>query len=223
MNEDLQNEMYLHPAGATVRHSSIFTHLVSYKNDFQLSEEFIDKWVVPFYMNIRDTSGSWTEEIKHLKNEITEEVILALLGDFNWRTRTVGAYLSAVKNHEHHIDIIGTHFLKSEVCYAGDLYALILAFYNNEKTMEYLDQYLNYYLQKPHLYFDQESVLQTVVYLDRINKTNHFAKYTDDWKKMQEYRNGGFPVHKSYNVYNISTEQLSSQISLLYELRKCCL
>lgn len=221
MNEDLQNQMYLHSAGATVRHSSIFTHLESYKNDFTLSQEFIDKWVIPFYMKIRYTSGSWTEELKQLKDEITEEVILALLGDFNWRTRTVGAYLSALKNYENHIDI-GTHFLKSEVCYAGDLYALILAFYNNEKSMEYLDQYLTYYLQQPHLDFDQESVLETVAYLDQFNKTNHLLKYTDDWENMTEYRNRGSKTDESFEIQASDISRISAQIQLLKELQEYC-
>ncbi|MFN1217404.1 DUF6000 family protein [Chryseobacterium kwangjuense] len=178
--------MNLHSAGATVRHSSAFDHLKSYKNNFQLSKEFIDQWVLPFYMEIRHTSGSWIENIKELKDEITEEVTAALLGDFNWRTRTVGAYLSAVKNYKHQIDIIGVHFLKSEVCYAGDLYALVFAFYNNDKTINYLNQYLDYYLQKPQLYFDQESVMETLVYLDSINETNNFEKHAFQWEKMLE-------------------------------------
>lgn len=222
MNEDFQNEMSLHSAGATVRHSSIFTHLESYRNNFLLSQEFIDQWVLPFYMKIRHPSGSWAEEIKDLKGEITEEVTLNLLGDFNWRTRTVGAYLSAVKNYQNQIDIIGTHFLKSEVCYSGDLYALILAFYNNEKTMEYLDQYLTYYLQKPHLYFDQENVLETVAYLDQVNKTNHLLKYVDQWKNMTEYRNRGYKIEESFEIQDSRINRITEQVHLLKELQEYC-
>lgn len=247
MSEDLQNSMNLHSAGATVRHSSAFDHLKSYKNNFQLSKEFIDQWVLPFYMNIRHTSGSWIEDIKELKDEITEEVTAALLGDFNWRTRTVGAYFSAIKNYDHQLDIIGVHFLKSEVCYAGDLYAMVFAFYNNDKTINYLNQYLDYYLQQPQLYFDQESVMETVVYLDTINGTNNFEKHAFQWEKMLEKRKEISKINhlQTANMieqqegkakaeefltavnafkfnYNIDTERLTAPLQLLKELNNYC-
>lgn len=245
MNENRQNEINLHSAGATVRHRSDFNHLKSHKNDFELSKEFIDQWVLPFYMEMRHTSGSWIEDMKQLKDEITEEVTLALLGDFNWRTRTVGAYLSAIKNYENQIDIIGVHLLKSEVCYAGDLYALVFAFYNNQKTIDYLNQYLDYYLQKPQLYFDQERVMETLVYLDGINGTNNFSKHLNQWEKMLQDRH---EISKIRNLqtaeiikqqegkvkaeeflkatnnfkfkYNLDTEWITEQIHLLKELRE---
>ncbi|HBV16089.1 DUF6000 family protein [Chryseobacterium carnipullorum] len=245
MNENRQNEINLHSAGATVRHRSDFDHLKSHKNDFELSKEFIDQWVLPFYMEMRHTSGSWIEDMKLLKDKITEEVTLALLGDFNWRTRTVGAYLSAIKNYENQIDIIGVHLLKSEVCYAGDLYALVFAFYNNQKTIDYLNQYLDYYLQKPQLYFDQERVMETLVYLDGINGTNNYSKHLTQWEKMLQDRH---EISKIRNLqtaeiikqqegkvkaeeflkatnnfkfkYNLDTEWITEQIHLLKELRE---
>jgi hypothetical protein len=245
MNDDLKNQMNLHSAGATVRHASIFNHLETYQNDFQLTQEFVNKWVIPLYMKIRHTDdNSWVDYIKQLKNEITEEVTLALLGDFNWRTRIVGAYLSALKNYENQIDIIGIHLLKSEVCYAGDLYATILAFYNQPKTLEYLNQYLEYYLQKPELYFDQESVLEAVAYLDTVNRTSNLSKHLNQWNAMLESRGeiskirniqiatiieeqeGKDKAQKYLNSLNqviinpeLNIKRISEQIDLLNELR----
>ncbi|WP_415326086.1 DUF6000 family protein [Chryseobacterium sp. MMS23-Vi53] len=246
MNNDLQNEMELHSAGATVRHASIFNHLETYRNDFQLTQEFINKWVIPLYMKIRHTNDNeWVEYLKQLKDEITEEVTLTLLGDFNWRTRTIGAYLSALKNYENQIDIIGVHLLKSEVCYAGDLYAMVLAYYNTPQTIEYLNQYLDYYLQKPDLYFDQESVLETVAYLDIINQTDHLSKHLNQRNTMLEKRGEISKIRniqvariieeqegkdkaqkflKSLNhvIVNpeLNTKRISEQVEFLNELRK---
>ncbi|MDN5479807.1 MAG: DUF6000 family protein [Chryseobacterium sp.] len=245
MNENRQNEINLHSAGATVRHRSDFDHLKSHKNDFELSKEFIDQWVLPFYMEMRHTSGSWIEDMKQLKDEITEEVTLALLGDFNWRTRTVGAYLSTIKNYENQIDIIGVHLLKSELCYAGDLYALVFAFYNNQKTIDYLNQYLDYYLQKPQLYFDQERVMEALVYLDGINGTNNYSKHLTQWEKMLQERHEISKIRNRQTAeiiklqegkvkaeeflkatnnfkfkYNLDTEWITEQIHLLKELRE---
>ncbi|MEI3791317.1 MULTISPECIES: hypothetical protein [unclassified Chryseobacterium] len=67
MNENLQNEINLHSAGATIRHQSAFDHLKSHQNDFQLDQEFIDKWVLPFYMKIWNTSGLWITDIKNIQ------------------------------------------------------------------------------------------------------------------------------------------------------------
>jgi hypothetical protein len=43
MDRNLEDEMRLHSAGATVRHVSVFDHLETYHNNFELSKEFIDK------------------------------------------------------------------------------------------------------------------------------------------------------------------------------------
>jgi tetratricopeptide (TPR) repeat protein len=246
MDDNLQNQISLHSAGATVRHLSSFDHLDSYRNDFELSSEFITKWVRPFYMNIRNLDDtSWIEHIKQLTPEITEEVTLALLGDFNWRTRLVGAYLSAVKNYENQIDIIGVHLLKSEVCCVGDLYAIVLAFYNNAKSNQYLNMYLEYYLHKPKLYFDQERVLEAVIYLDSINSTDHLLEHIDHWKdmlkkrevisnisnnqiaKMLEELQGKEKAEEYLNAvknitfqYNLNNKYISKQIEILKELRE---
>lgn len=190
MDEDLKKQIELHSAGAIVRHQSPFEKLISHKNKSELSSDFIEKWVNPFYMSIGHyNDNTWIDKILDISNEITQEVTLKLLGDFNWRTRLVGAYFSTVKNYQKQIDIIGIHFLKSEVCCVGHIYSLILAFYNNEKTNGYLHSYLKYYLKKPELYFDQESVLESIVYLDKINGTNFYSEYSKSWHDLNTERN----------------------------------
>ena|SRR6218665_2167684 len=190
MGNGLENQMELHSKGAIVRHKSSFEDLTTYQNSAELNQEFIDKWVNPFYMRIGHYyDNGWIEEVELISSEITEVITLKLLGDFNWRTRLVGAYFSAVKNYQSQIEIIGTHFLKSEVCCVGHIYALILAFYNSDKTINILETYLDYYLEKPELYFDQESALEAIVYLDEINGTNLFEKFEKKWIKLNLMRN----------------------------------
>lgn len=101
-----------------MRHQSPFDKVISHKNKSELSSDFVEKWVNPFYMSIGHHSDeSWVENVINISNEITEEITLNLLGDFNWRTRLVGAYFSAVKNYQNQIDIIGVYFLKSVLCW----------------------------------------------------------------------------------------------------------
>ncbi len=190
MDENLNEQIELHSAGATVRHVSDFHNLKSHKNDFELTQEFIDKWVIPFYMEIGNYyDNGWIENIRQISSEITREITLKLLGDFNWRTRLVGAYFSAIKGYKEQIEIIGIHFLKSEVCCVGHIYAFVLAAYNDDRTLQYLTTYLDYYLQKPELYFDQENVMEAVAYLDKVNGTSNINDYLEKWADLQKARN----------------------------------
>jgi hypothetical protein len=187
--DDFNEMARLHSAGATTRHISAFDSLPTYKNDQDLTSAFIEKWAVPYYMKIASRGNSkWVDAIKEIKGEITADICLSLLGDFNWRTRLVGSYFAAVKNYRDLIDIIGTHLLKSEVCCVGHIYALTLAYFNEENGINYLNKYLEYYLAKPSLYFDQKIVLEAVLYLDNQNKTDLFSKHLDNWKSLQEER-----------------------------------
>lgn len=191
----------------------------------------------------------WVDEVFDISSEITEEVILKLLGDFNWRTRLVGAYFSAIKNYQSQIDIIGVHFLKSEVCCVGHIYALILAFYNSEKAIQLLEKYLDYYLEKPELYFDQESALEAIIYLDKINNTNLFQRFEKKWINLNKMRNElekekainlsrfiekeqGKQASEKYlkevlsaknKIKSIDTEYIKTQIQIIQNLQKLCI
>src|SRR5690606_22239943 len=85
--------------------------------------------------------------------------------------------------------IIGIHLLKSEVCYAGSEYAITLASFNSERSVYYLNQYLEYYLTKPELYFDQGSVIIALKYLDELNSTNNTEKHLRNWESFIIWRN----------------------------------
>ncbi|MBU4537170.1 MAG: hypothetical protein KJ689_01155 [Bacteroidetes bacterium] len=250
MDANLNEEIRLHSAGATVRHKTNFDNLKSHNNNFELNQEFIDKWVNPFYMTIGNyNDNNWVESIKQIHEEITPEITLTLLGDFNWRTRLVGAYFSAIKDYKEQIEIIGTHFLKSEVCCVGHIYALVFAFYNNEKSIKYLTEYLDYYLQKPELYFDQESALEALSYIDTTNGTSYCEKFSQSWIKLQQDRQElsklraievsriieqqeGKEVAENYlkNINSIKSEvkmtfnieYTTQQIEIMKELKKYC-
>jgi len=186
--DNLNENARLHSAGATVRHTTPFDSLTTFKNEGELTGKFIRKWAVPYYMEICSDNSEWITSLRQIKNEITEDISLALLGDFNWRTRLMGTYFAAVKGYEGLIDIIGTHLLKSELCCVGHIYALVLTFFNNEKSIYYLNNYLDYYLTKPFLYFDQKDVMEALLYLDKVNNTAHFNDHLANWNKLQQER-----------------------------------
>lgn len=138
--------------------------------------------MIPFYFNLAKTDNEWIEKYAELLPIITDEVILKNLGDFNWRTRSTGAFFAALKGKVEFIEIIGNHLLKSEVCYAGKTYAKTLASFNDEVGNQYLEKYLDYYLKQPYLYFDQTPVFRAVKYLDKVNGTDNLKKHLKSWE-----------------------------------------
>ncbi len=157
---DQATEVALHMAGATSRSHSPFEQLAAHRNPEELSNEFIDKWVMPFYMvSLARLDDQTFAAFVQATKEITPAIVRQLLGDFNWRPRIVGAYFAAIKGYEELTDILGVHLLQSEVCYAGAGYVLAFATFQNDRAQDYLKAYLDYYLTRPDLWYDQADVL----------------------------------------------------------------
>ena len=214
--ENLSN-IALHSTGATVRHKNPFEHLTSYVNSVEISQKFREEWVIPFYFELNNYSDEWINKTIELKSKISEEIILQNLGDFDWRTRSTGSYFAAIKNFTYLENIIGTHLLKSEVCYAGSEYALTLASFNTEKSVDFFDQYLEYYLKQPQLYFDQHSVITALKYLDETNNTNYTEKHLDSWRKCLAWRDQDRVVRLQSlkNMVPDKIEEIDKQINEL--------
>src|SRR4051812_48164581 len=96
---DETDEIALHVAGATVRHRNPFENIDVSRNREELTEEFIDKWVVPFYMNsLSNLDNATIKNFADTATVINIEIVKQLLGDFDWRTRITGAYFAAINN-----------------------------------------------------------------------------------------------------------------------------
>lgn len=217
MKKENLTDIQLHLAGATVRHKNPFEELISYVNKVEITQGFREEWVIPFYFDLNNKSDEWIEKMIQLKPKIKEEIILQNLGDFDWRTRSTGSYFAAIKESIHLESIIGTHLLKSEVCYAGSEYALTLASFNTSQSVDFFDRYLDYYLKQPQLYFEQGSVITALKYLDEINNTNNIAKHLKNWQAFLFWRDKA-QVENLKNLKNIvpdKSEDIDKQIEEL--------
>jgi hypothetical protein len=208
---DKEDAIKLHVAGATVRAQTPFSNLQSLENGYQLTPDFLAEWVRPFYHEIGHTDQQWVKILTSRKSGITEEVISKCLGDFNWRTRQTGAFFSAITNQKQFIKPIGEHLLKSEVCYAGGVYCMVLASFNTKDCVDYLNTYLNYYLTRTDLWFDQREAMEAILYLDKINQTQYFERHQHLWLKFIE--------NKTNWNRDIATTNLEAQLALIEKVR----
>lgn len=212
MNDKEIESLKQHVAGATVQHRSPFDDLQSFKNEIPLTKEFIDSWIIPFYSNLLHTDSKWINQLQAVKKALIPYIIEKSLGDFNWRTRQTGAFFSAITNQTQFIDIIGTHLLKSEVCYAGRVYCQVFASFNLPECVDYLNTYLDYYLKKSDLWFDQREAMEAILYLDKLNSTNHFDRHINNWIE--------FVKNKHNWSKEIKTENLEKRLNVIQTVRQ---
>lgn len=208
---NLYEQLKRHVAGGGFIHKIPFEDLHSYKNEEDLSPEFRDTWSAPFYMNIGGTNQVLVDQLIDVRDKISYEIVLKLLGDFDWRTRLTGAFFAAIKGFKELTDVMGTHFLKSELTYVGKVYAYTFASFNTPEAIGYLERYLDYYLLKPDLWFDQREAMEALTYLDKINQTNLAAKHRHNWLNFVKKKNNW--------KKEINLEEIEAQMKLIEKLK----
>jgi hypothetical protein len=174
------DEIALHVSCATVRHRNPFESIEVNRNDFELNQDFINKWVAPFYspgLGIVDEDK--IAAFANASSEIDNSIVAKLLGDFNWRTRITGAFFAAIKKYVELEDQIGKHLLKSEVVYAGAGYCLALAIFGTDTSKDFLKKYLEYYLDRKDLSFDQAYAFCALEYVDKDAANILYKKYQE--------------------------------------------
>lgn len=206
---DVDQQIALHVAGATVRHGSPFSALEVPPSSGPLDARFIAKWCEPYYlMDPTRLDADIVRRLRSAWNELDESVVLRLLGDFNWRPRIVGAYFVALKGFRFG-DEIGRLLLRSDVCYAGGGYCLALALANDSRGLGYLRQYLDYYLHQPQLWFDQGDAMGAIALLDRLNGTDVLSSYLPAWSAFVGNK-PNWNLDKSIDWFRLRYEGLAS-------------
>ena len=152
-----------------------------------LPPEIADRWVRPLYMRLaqQDTTATRNEVFDLLAGlcpDMTVDVARALLGNRNWRSRTVGAHVAACKDLRELTEWIGRLLLRSDLCYAGRAYCVALAHFNTPESIGFLLEYLHYYLGQVDLWYDQDEAMAAIAYLDGRNGTGNLASMKPRWQ-----------------------------------------
>ncbi|CCA60365.1 MULTISPECIES: DUF6000 family protein [Streptomyces] len=96
---------------------------------------------------------------------VTDAELDALL-NYEWRSRLTAAWLIGVDRRASYRERIGTLLLDSEVCFAGVGYCFALARLGTRADAELLVAYLDRYLARPELDYDQAAALGALLRLD---------------------------------------------------------
>ena len=172
---------------AAVGHSSPFGQLEVPARHDDPTPGFIKRWIEPFYMlNLWKDSDAFVAAVCRVAPHLNETVTGELLSYFNWRPRLVGAYFVAVKRFAAFEEQIGRLLLRSDLTYAGTGYCAALASLNSAASVALLEEYLDYYLTRADLWFDQGVAMAALGYLDQQNRTTRRARFESQWHRFIE-------------------------------------
>ncbi|GGW60841.1 DUF6000 family protein [Streptomyces galilaeus] len=116
---------------------------------------------------------------------------LGILLEGGWRERKTAAWLVAVAHRTEFRDLIGRLLLASGGPYAGAAYCVALAKFGSPADAELLCAYLDHYLSRPDLDYDQAVVLGTLLYLDEILGSAYATRFLapgGPWDRWLEVR-----------------------------------
>lgn len=109
---------------------------------------------------------------------ITDAELEALLG-YEWRSRLTAAWLIGVDRRERFRERIGDLLLASEVCFSGSAYCFALARFGTHADAEILTAYLDRYLPRTDLRYDQPAALGALLRLDAHLGTDHADRFIE--------------------------------------------
>ncbi|MFJ9105788.1 DUF6000 family protein [Streptomyces sp. NPDC102405] len=116
---------------------------------------------------------------------------LGILFEGGWRECKTAGWLVAVAHRTEFRDLIGRLLLASGGPYAGRAYCVALAKFGTAADAELLSAYLDHYLSRPDLDYDQPTVLGTLLYLDGVlgsDSASRFIAPGGPWDRWLEAR-----------------------------------
>jgi hypothetical protein len=120
--------------------------------------------------------AQFARELADAADEITPHELGVLL-EAGWRERKTAAWLIAIAGRTEFRDRLGELLVASEVCFAGQGYCVAFATFGTSADADLLTAYLDRYLQRPDLDYDQPFVLGALLHLDSTRATERAARF----------------------------------------------
>ncbi|MDT0395697.1 MULTISPECIES: DUF6000 family protein [Streptomyces] len=134
--------------------------------------------------------SAFVRDLAQAAHEITPAE-LGILFEGGWRERKTAAWLVAVAHRTEFRDLVGRLLLASEGPYAGAAYCVALAKFGSAADAGLLSAYLDHYLSRPDLDYDQAVVLGTLLHLDEILGSAYATRFLapgGPWDRWLEVR-----------------------------------
>nr|WP_217167302.1 DUF6000 family protein [Streptomyces sp. AC512_CC834] len=145
---------------------------------------------------------------------------LGMLLDRGWRERKTAAWLIAVAGRTEYRERLGELLLASEGPYAGQAYCVALATFGTPADADPLIAYLDRYLPRPDLYYDQPAALGALLLLDARLGADHAARFLAPNGLWQHWVDG--PPGKERDAPDSYHEFIGQLCSLATDSAKYC-
>ena len=149
-------------------------------------DDFTTNWVAPFYIYVLhgnyyyqlkgDEQALFNENVKKALLNLNDETLQRLLSG-GWREQITGSWLCGLKGSSQYANNIGKKLVASQMTYAGQGHCFALACFANDESVKFFTEYLNIYLRKTDLHYDQGWVMPALMWVDEQNDTDHASKY----------------------------------------------
>ncbi|WP_410567191.1 DUF6000 family protein [Amycolatopsis sp. cmx-4-61] len=123
--------------------------------------------------------AAFLRELAEVARQITDTELQVLLDDGGWRERTTAAWFIAVAGRSRFRDKLGSLLLASEGPRAGRAYCMALTRLGTEADAAHLIAYLDRYLLRPDLDYDQSEALGALLCLDKALGTGHATRFVE--------------------------------------------
>ncbi|MCX5440885.1 DUF6000 family protein [Streptomyces sp. NBC_00056] len=120
---------------------------------------------------------------------ITANEIATLL-EGGWRERRTAAWLVAVSRRTEFRERLGELLLASEVCCAGLAYCVTLASFGTPRDADLLVAYLDRYLRRPDLAYDQPVAMGAFLFIDLNLQADLAARFLSPGALWQQWLQG---------------------------------
>ncbi|MDH6709155.1 hypothetical protein P3T27_005901 [Kitasatospora sp. MAA19] len=149
-----------------------------------------------------------TRELGEAAGDITPRELTILL-EGGWRERKTAAWLIAVARRTEFRECLGELLLDSEVCYAGIAYCVALATFGTPADPDLLAAYLDRYLRRPDLYYDQTAAMGALLHLDTKLGADRAARFLAPDGLWHQWIDG--PPRKEHHGTPESSREIISQ------------
>ncbi|WP_129839895.1 DUF6000 family protein [Streptomyces sp. RFCAC02] len=122
---------------------------------------------------------------------------LTVLFEGGWRERRTAAWLVAVSGRTEFRERLGELLLASGGPYAGQAYCVALAAFGTPADADLLAAYLDHYLRRPDLFYDQTAAIGALLHLDAKLGTDRAAPFVSPGGLWDQWIDG--PPRKTHH------------------------